>query len=59
MILVPNISYAVQEKPNGLAEAFLIGEEFIGNDSCALVLGVTPFYGHGFTGMLKEAEAKK
>ena len=54
-----NISYAVQEKPNGLAEAFLIGEEFIGNDSCALVLGDNIFYGHGFTGMLKEAEAKK
>ena len=44
-----NISYAVQEKPNGLAEAFLIGEEFIGNDSCALVLGDNIFYGHGFT----------
>ena len=54
-----NISYAVQEKPNGLAEAFLIGEEFIGNDSCALVLGDNIFYGHGFTGMLKEAEARK
>ncbi len=54
-----NISYAVQEKPNGLAEAFLIGEKFIGNDSCALVLGDNIFYGHGFTGMLKEAEAKK
>ena len=54
-----NISYAVQEKPNGLAEAFLIGEEFIGNDSCALVLGDNIFYGHGFTGILKEAEARK
>ena len=54
-----NISYAIQEKPNGLAEAFLIGEKFIGNDSCALVLGDNIFYGHGFTGMLKEAEAKK
>ena len=42
-----------------LAEAFLIGEEFIGNDSCALVLGDNIFYGHGFTGMLKEAEAKE
>jgi glucose-1-phosphate thymidylyltransferase len=49
------ISYAVQEKPNGLAEAFLIGEKFIGKDSCALVLGDNIFYGHGFTGMLKEA----
>lgn len=54
-----NISYAVQYAPNGLAEAFLIGENFIGNDACALVLGDNIFYGHGFTGMLKEAVAKK
>lgn len=54
-----NISYAVQCAPNGLAEAFLIGEEFIGSDACALVLGDNIFYGHGFTGMLKEAVAKK
>ena len=54
-----NISYAVQEKPNGLAEAFLIGEEFIRNESCALVLGDNIFYVHGFTGMLKEAEKRK
>ena len=53
------ISYAIQEKPNGLAEAFLIGEKFIGNDSCALVLGDNIFYGHGFTGMLKEAFSKE
>ncbi|WP_320950359.1 MULTISPECIES: glucose-1-phosphate thymidylyltransferase RfbA [Fusobacterium] len=53
------ISYAIQEKPNGLAEAFLIGEKFIGNDSCALVLGDNIFYGHGFTGMLKEASSKE
>lgn len=54
-----SLSYAVQEQPNGLAEAFLIGENFIGSDSCALVLGDNIFYGHGFTGMLKEAEARK
>ena len=54
-----SLSYAVQAQPNGLAEAFLIGENFIGNDSCALVLGDNIFYGHGFTGMLKEAEARK
>ncbi|MEH1740709.1 glucose-1-phosphate thymidylyltransferase RfbA [Fusobacterium varium] len=54
-----SLSYAVQEQPNGLAEAFLIGENFIGNDSCALVLGDNIFYGHGFTGMLKEAESRK
>ena len=49
------IEYAVQETPNGLAEAFIIGEGFIGNDSCALVLGDNMFYGHGFTGIVKEA----
>ncbi|MBR8823896.1 Glucose-1-phosphate thymidylyltransferase 1 [Fusobacterium necrophorum] len=53
------ISYAVQEHPNGLAEAFLIGEKFIGNDTCSLILGDNIFYGHGFTGMLKEAVAKQ
>ena len=53
------LSYAIQEAPNGLAEAFLIGEEFIGNDACALVLGDNIFYGHGLTGMVKEAATKK
>lgn len=51
--------YEIQEKPNGLAEAFIIGEKFIENDSCALVLGDNIFYGHGLTGMLKEAGARK
>ena len=50
-----NISYAVQEKPNGLAEAFLIGEEFIGNDSCALVLGDNIFFGQGFSPKVQKA----
>lgn len=50
-----NISYAVQEKPNGLAEAFLIGEEFIKNDSCALVLGDNIFFGQGFSPKVQKA----
>ena len=44
------LEYKVQEKPNGLAEAFIIGEEFIGNDNVALILGDNIFYGSGFTG---------
>jgi glucose-1-phosphate thymidylyltransferase len=50
-----SISYAVQEKPNGLAQAFVIGESFIGNDSVALVLGDNIFYGSGFSSMLQSA----
>ena len=49
------LSYAVQEKPNGLAEAFLIGEEFIGNESVCMVLGDNLFYGNGFKRALAEA----
>jgi glucose-1-phosphate thymidylyltransferase len=45
--------YAVQENPNGLAEAFLIGEEFIGNDKVALILGDNIFYGSGLSNLLK------
>ncbi len=48
-------SYAVQPEPNGLAEAFLIGESFIGDESVALVLGDNIFYGHGFPKVLREA----
>ena len=49
------LSYAVQEAPRGLAEAFIIGEEFIGDDNVALVLGDNIFYGKGFTGTLQNA----
>lgn len=49
--------YAVQQRPNGLAEAFIIGEEFIGSDRVALVLGDNIFYGAGFSTILKEAAA--
>lgn len=48
-------SYAVQEHPNGLAEAFIIGEDFIGNDKSALVLGDNIFYGRGLSTLLAEA----
>ena len=51
-----NISYAEQEKPNGLAEAFIIGEEFIGKDNVALILGDNIFFGHGFSEILDKAK---
>lgn len=49
------LSYAIQPSPDGLAQAFIIGEEFIGNDICAMVLGDNIFYGNGFSSILKEA----
>lgn len=49
------LEYKVQEKPNGLAEAFLIGEEFVGDDNVALILGDNIFFGSGFSGLLEEA----
>ena len=54
-----NLSYKEQLAPNGLAEAFIIGEDFIGNDNCAMVLGDNIFFGENFTNRLKEASNKK
>ena len=53
------LEYKVQEKPNGLAEVFIIGEEFIGDDNVALILGDNIFYGSGFTGLVEEAAKLK
>ena len=53
-----NISYAVQPKPEGIAQAFLVGADFIGNEPCALVLGDNIFYGHELAQDLKLAAAK-
>jgi glucose-1-phosphate thymidylyltransferase len=50
-----NLSYKEQPSPDGLAQAFILGEEFIGEDSCAMVLGDNIFYGNGFSKILREA----
>lgn len=52
-------SYAVQDKPRGLADAFIVGEDFIGNDNVALVLGDNIFHGHRFSEILKRAASLK
>lgn len=54
-----NMSYAEQPKPNGLAEAFIIGADFIGNDRVAMVLGDNIFYGHDFSKILHEAKQRE
>ncbi len=53
------ISYTIQEKPRGLAEAFILGEKFIGNDGVCLVLGDNIFYGYGFSERLRKASSNK
>lgn len=52
------IEYAVQEQPRGLADAFIVGEQFIDGDSVAMILGDNIFYGHGLSAMLREARQK-
>ncbi len=54
-----SISYATQDSPNGLAEAFIIGESFIGSENVALILGDNIFYGQGFTQILNDAVSRK
>ncbi|MCL2322510.1 MAG: glucose-1-phosphate thymidylyltransferase RfbA [Oscillospiraceae bacterium] len=54
-----NLSYKIQPSPNGLAEAFILGEEFIGKDNCAMILGDNIFYGNGFGNILRDVSAKK
>ena len=51
------LTYAIQEKPEGIAQALVIGRDFVGGEPCALILGDNLFFGHGLTAMLVEAAA--
>ncbi|MDH5789981.1 MAG: glucose-1-phosphate thymidylyltransferase RfbA, partial [Nitrospinota bacterium] len=53
-----NIRYAPQPKPEGLAQAFIIGKDFIGNDGCSLILGDNVFYGHGLVELIRKARER-
>ncbi len=54
-----SLEYSVQHKPRGLADAFVVGRDFIGKDRCALILGDNIFYGHGLTEVLKTAASRR
>lgn len=54
-----NLSYTVQPNPDGLAQAFILGEQFIGSDSCSLILGDNIYYGHGLVELLQKANIRK
>ena len=54
-----NLSYIIQPSPDGLAQAFLLGEEFIGDDSCAMVLGDNVYFGSGLEEMLEKKQIKE
>ena len=54
-----NLQYKIQPSPDGLAQAFILGEEFIGNDSVAMILGDNIFYGHGLTKRLKQVASRE
>lgn len=53
-----SLAYAIQSQPRGLADAFLVGKQFIGNSCCALILGDNIFYGHGLTKLLRDAASR-
>ncbi len=54
-----NLTYVIQDEPNGLAEAFILGKDFIGGDNVALILGDNIFYGQGFSPLLQTAKSRK